>query len=212
VTSASIPCQADPGNKARKQNQRDWAARTIRRLKRGEWETSRSGGIHDQDSPAFDPQELRDFADRDYVRKNRWERDAEGHLVAFASDDVESLKATIKELRRQITIANEAAHQRNLDLDALHYVWCNGGCEGGVHRWTGRAPLTEDLVVAAERNTERMRTWLRGHRERQARRERIAQGFPEPPYPHKRGLRFSLTLTRSRVAQALRWIAKRVRR
>jgi hypothetical protein len=190
MTDSSIPI----AQQARKQPQRDWAARTIRRLKRGEWESTRAA------------------LESDPIARQDWERDAEGHLAALVplSDDVESLKATIKRLRRQIRIANEGAHRRNLDLDALHYVWCNGGCEGGVHRWTDRAPLTEELVSAAENNTERMRTWLRNYQYRQARKAQIEQGlFPKPPYPHKRGLRFSVTLTRERAARLWRWLRGR---
>jgi hypothetical protein len=68
-----------------------------------------------------------------------------------------------KELRRQITFKDAAAHERNLELDALHVVWCDGGCDGGVHRWTEKT-VTEEVVAAAERNTKRLRSWLTNHR------------------------------------------------
>ena len=38
-------------------------------------------------------------------------------------------------LRRQIGMALYNNHRRNVELDALHYVWCDGGCEGGTHRY-----------------------------------------------------------------------------
>lgn len=63
-----------------------------------------------------------------------------------------------KELRRQITIAIENNHERNLELDALHYVWCDGGCKYGAHRWTKEA-LTAETVRLAVRNTLRLVTW-----------------------------------------------------
>lgn len=79
------------------------------------------------------------------------------------------------ELRRQLTFQSENNHQRNLELDALHYVWCNGGCKYGVHRWTEET-VTEELVAAAERNTARLRTWL----ENKQHRDERASGAPVP--------------------------------
>lgn len=65
-----------------------------------------------------------------------------------------------KKLRRQLTAAQENNHARNLQLDALHHVWCSGGCKTGVHRYLpGR--LTEELVSQAEAEVKRMRQWLR---------------------------------------------------
>jgi len=67
-----------------------------------------------------------------------------------------------KELRRQLTIQREANHARNIEMDALHFVWCDGGCEGGVHRWT-KKELTMEIVEAAEKNTRRLRDWYENH-------------------------------------------------
>jgi hypothetical protein len=39
-------------------------------------------------------------------------------------------------------------------------VWCDGGCPGGVHRWSD-ALVTRELVETAERNTKRLRRWYR---------------------------------------------------
>lgn len=66
----------------------------------------------------------------------------------------------IRELQRQVRMAQVAAERRNKEVDALHYVWCNGGCSGGVHRWSD-ARITAELVEIAERNTKRLRTWYR---------------------------------------------------
>ena len=62
-------------------------------------------------------------------------------------------------LKREVTNLNEVLHRKNLELDALHMVWCDGGCPSGVHRWSD-APVTEEIVLAAERNTERLRRWF----------------------------------------------------
>ena len=76
-------------------------------------------------------------------------------------------------LRRELRWLHENNRERNLELDALHYVWCDGGCRGGVHRWPceGRAEITEELVSLAERNTSRLRRWWEERKERDRRKE-----------------------------------------
>lgn len=75
----------------------------------------------------------------------------------------------VKKLRRELTIAKENNALRNKQLDALHFVWCNGGCRGGVHRWSENN-VTEELVLEAERNTARLRTWLKNKQFRENRK------------------------------------------
>jgi hypothetical protein len=67
---------------------------------------------------------------------------------------------TIQQLRRELDAAYRNNHRRNLELDALHYVWCNGGCSSGVHRWNKEA-VSEELVQEAVRNTSRLVSWYR---------------------------------------------------
>ena len=66
----------------------------------------------------------------------------------------EALK-TIKDLEATL-------HAKNKALDALHYVWCSGGCDNGVDRYTedGQPKLTEELLREAEFQVSRMRTHL----------------------------------------------------
>lgn len=72
----------------------------------------------------------------------------------------ENLRLThrIAEQRKQLAEKEEALRQRNLALDALHHIWCDGGCLSGVHRWT-EGTITEDLVRQAEREVKRLRVW-----------------------------------------------------
>lgn len=56
---------------------------------------------------------------------------------------------------RELAHLNDVLARKNRELDALHYVWCSGACEGGTHRYGGE--LTEEIVVEAERNTRRLR-------------------------------------------------------
>lgn len=84
------------------------------------------------------------------------------------------LEGRISEQRRQLRIANEALQEKNLELDAMHYVWCDGGCEGGAHRWT-EGEITEDLVARAERQARRLRAWFENRKSRDARGDGLMQ-------------------------------------
>jgi hypothetical protein len=78
----------------------------------------------------------------------------------------EELERQIKELRRQLTFQRESLEYKNRALDAMRWVWCSGGCKGGVARYTDE-PLTEDLVKLAETNTIRLRSWFENHKIRE---------------------------------------------
>ena len=88
-------------------------------------------------------------------------------IIVLADDDdalesnVAQLRENVAELRQQLTDQRENNHRRNLELDALHYVWCDGGCEDGTHRWQpARAEgATKEIVEAAVRNTQRLVNW-----------------------------------------------------
>lgn len=71
-------------------------------------------------------------------------------------------------LRKQVRQMQEALERKNRELDALHFVWCDGGCETGTHRWTEQS-ITEDVVAEAERNTRRLRTWFENYKHREVR-------------------------------------------
>lgn len=79
----------------------------------------------------------------------------------------ENTNTTITQLRNELTYLQKCLREKNLALDAMHFVWCNGGCTSGVHRWIP-ADLTEEIVLKAERNTRRLRTWFtnKEHRDR----------------------------------------------
>lgn len=64
-------------------------------------------------------------------------------------------------MRRQAAEINhmrQVLERKNRELDALHLVWCDGGCSSGVHRWSSGL-VTEELVAVAERNAKRLRRW-----------------------------------------------------
>jgi hypothetical protein len=80
------------------------------------------------------------------------------------------LAEQVQKLRREVTIAKGNNEARNRELDALHYVWCSGGCEGGTHRYEGQPDdVTEEVVQLAERNTARLRAWFENRKAKKAR-------------------------------------------
>ena len=79
---------------------------------------------------------------------------------------IASLEEERDRLKRELTFAQANNRTRNIELDALHYVWCDGGCKGGVHRFGEHPPLTAEIVAAAKRNTRRLESWYvdaKGH-------------------------------------------------
>lgn len=84
-------------------------------------------------------------------------RDADAFIkdLAFTRDRAE---AQVENLRRELDDQRRNNHARNVALDALHFVWCSGGCESGVHRYD-HAELTQEIVAAAIRNTTRLVGW-----------------------------------------------------
>ena len=81
----------------------------------------------------------------------------------------ERLRGQVATLQRELRIAQLGAERRNRDLDALHLVWCTGGCSGGVHRYCGSPDVvTEEVVALAERHVARLRTWFVNRRDKAA--------------------------------------------
>jgi HAMP domain-containing protein len=71
------------------------------------------------------------------------------------SSRLEALEHKLSEQKHQITIQQEALHKKNLELDALHHVWCSGGCDTGVHRYTNET-LTDEIVEQAQKSVARL--------------------------------------------------------
>lgn len=72
---------------------------------------------------------------------------------------IQQLEQKIKDQKHQLKICNESLQIKNKELDALHYIWCTGGCEKGIHRYH-EEPLTKELVELATRNTNRLITYF----------------------------------------------------
>jgi hypothetical protein len=71
---------------------------------------------------------------------------------------VKELESEVTRLRSLVRQRDQQLAEKNRELDALHYVWCSGGCEDGIHRHTDEE-LTPDIVGRAIRNTTRLVNW-----------------------------------------------------
>ena len=97
------------------------------------------------------------------------ERDeARSELGQRASEEE---RAYIQRLKAEIRTMQLALEYRNQQLDAMSWVWCDGGCPTGVHRFDGKGPegISQEVVDAAVRNTERLQRWWRNHQYRKER-------------------------------------------
>ena len=88
--------------------------------------------------------------------------------MADLQSENEKLRADNRELRRQLNIQRLSLEAKNRALDAMHWVWCDGGCSDGVHRWD-KTPLTEEIVKEVENHARRLRRWLENSIERNQR-------------------------------------------
>jgi hypothetical protein len=79
----------------------------------------------------------------------------------MSDETIKQLQKKIEILKGEVRTMQRAAERRNIELDAMHYVWCSGGCTTGTHRCDGKGPdeVTEEIVEVAERNAKRLRTW-----------------------------------------------------
>ena len=87
------------------------------------------------------------------------------HIAELEKQRDEAL-AKLRWLRVEMSHLQSANAVRNAQLAALHVVWCNGGCAGGVGC---RETVDEALVVEAERNVARLRSWWQNRKYRDAR-------------------------------------------
>lgn len=97
----------------------------------------------------------------------------EGREMELATDvllvrgELARLRELTERQRRELAHANEVLHRKNVELDALHYVWCSGACATGTHRYGEHPRLTWEMVAEASRNTERLHRRMRNLQARQ---------------------------------------------
>ena len=76
------------------------------------------------------------------------------------------LEAKLQRQAHTITVQQNSLEQKNKELDALHKVWCNGGCKSGTHRYTNE-PMTQEIIDLAVANTNRLVEWWENYNARQ---------------------------------------------
>ncbi len=71
----------------------------------------------------------------------------------------------IRRLRAQVAHLNEQNRKRNLQLDMLNFVWCNGGCDAGLRRWSEKHTEDEllELTIEAELYVKRLKTYVNNY-------------------------------------------------
>jgi len=85
--------------------------------------------------------------------------------VAKAVEAEQALQTIINHQRQELAKLNSVVAARSKQLDAMAWVWCSG-CDSGIFQKNAdlpRSDLTEELVLLAETNTKRLRTWLSNH-------------------------------------------------
>jgi hypothetical protein len=82
---------------------------------------------------------------------------------------IQQLEKKLAMQKHEIAIMQKALHRKNIELDALHKVWCSGGCKTGTHRYSD-VPITQEIVDAAVINTERLVLWWKHKQTRDGKR------------------------------------------
>lgn len=77
---------------------------------------------------------------------------------------IESFKVKEETLLKELKHLHETLHNRNWQLDKLHYIWCTG-CESGAHRFSEN-DLTEEKLLSVMATIHRTRTWFMNHKGR----------------------------------------------
>jgi hypothetical protein len=80
--------------------------------------------------------------------------------------------------KKELTQIKESLERKNRQLDALHFVWCDGGCNSGVHRWIGKKEdITDELVTQAQGSIRRLSKWYENYKFRQLPSHQISKYF-----------------------------------
>lgn len=87
--------------------------------------------------------------------------------VEKLNKEVTSLRTQRKHHKSELTYIQGVLTRKNKELDALHYVWCSGGCPRGAARYSDEE-ITEEIVALAETNTKRLRAWFENRKTKAA--------------------------------------------
>jgi hypothetical protein len=75
----------------------------------------------------------------------------------------------LKERGKEIAYLNQRLAEKNRELDAMGYVWCTGGCGGGMFRNVEPERINDDdLLDRIQKNAERVLTYIKNLRHRRS--------------------------------------------
>lgn len=80
-------------------------------------------------------------------------------------EEIKRLREKVANQAHQLKWQQESLAQKNRALDAMHWVWCDGGCRLGAGRYdsegrykgVGVDSITEEAIAIVERNLARMK-------------------------------------------------------
>lgn len=102
-----------------------------------------------------------------YKRRNAADKELKALRAALKESDMPTdlmmelgtLREQSRKHKREIRTMQECLERKNLELDIAHFVWCDGNCKGGQHRFCDpKIPLTKSDVEGAIRQTDRLVT------------------------------------------------------
>ena len=139
--------------------------------------------INEMSKVDFETRTLRESCDKNTPIKLdvALPHEQESSVILGQQVTIRHLEQKIQRQKHEIKYLQLSAITRNRELDALHKVWCDGGCKTGMHRWTGES-VTQEIVDTAVANTDRMVRWWKSHKNRleQENAERIKkEAVPE---------------------------------
>ena len=76
-----------------------------------------------------------------------------------------AMACKIRTLKAELTQAYRNNHERNLELDAMHHIWCTG-CKPGAHRWSTET-ITKEHMDVARQGIQRLESWWKNQLFRQ---------------------------------------------
>lgn len=80
-------------------------------------------------------------------------------------ESVAELQKKLHDLKLTLDAASDSIKQKDLQLDAMHFVWGPGTLPGATHKWTPGDPPDDVIRAAASQATRLSAWWLDKHGE-----------------------------------------------
>lgn len=90
-----------------------------------------------------------------------WKRLKRRFKKLFKDTQKEELVEKVRLLKKEIKRKDDFIHEKNVELDALHRIWCTG-CDAGAHRWSENT-ITKETVEIVKKYSTRLEEWYSNH-------------------------------------------------